>query len=106
MTINQIMASIMGKTCCAKNETFGDASPFQESSLEKPQDKIHALCKELEECGYNYNGTETMMCGWNGKKLRAEIFFGPVYYHRLTHMVSDKIFSRASTCTRSRKYFI
>ncbi len=53
--------------------------------------------KELEECGYNYNGTETMMCGWNGKKLRAEIFFGPVYYHRLTHMVSDKIFSRAST---------
>ncbi len=97
MTINQIMASIMGKTCCAKNETFGDASPFQESSLEKPQDKIHALCKELEECGYNYNGTETMMCGWNGKKLRAEIFFGPVYYHRLTHMVSDKIFSRAST---------
>ncbi len=28
MTINQIMASIMGKTCCAKNETFGDASPF------------------------------------------------------------------------------
>ncbi len=33
----------------------------------------------------------------NGKKLRAEIFFGPVYYHRLTHMVADKIFSRAST---------
>ncbi len=47
MTINQIMASIMGKTCCAKNETFGDASPFQESSLEKPQDKIHALCNRI-----------------------------------------------------------
>ncbi len=55
-----------------KNETFGDASPFQESSLEKPQDKIHALCKELEECGYNYNGTETMMCGWNGKNLEQK----------------------------------
>ncbi len=28
-------------------------------------------CKELEECGYNYNGTETMMCG-GMVKLRAE----------------------------------
>jgi DNA-directed RNA polymerase II subunit RPB2 len=102
MTINQIMASVLGKVCCAKNETFGDASPFKEvtddeGSVPKIKDKIHKICKELEECGYDYNGTETMMCGWTGEKLRAEIFFGPVYYHRLTHMVSDKIFSRAST---------
>lgn len=102
MTINQIMASVLGKVCCAKNETFGDASPFKEvtddgSEAPKIKDKIHKICKELEECGYDYNGTETMMCGWTGEKLRAEIFFGPVYYHRLTHMVSDKIFSRAST---------
>jgi DNA-directed RNA polymerase II subunit RPB2 len=96
MTINQIMASIMGKVCCAKNEVFGDASPFREDKCDV-KDKIHSLCKELEECGYNYNGTETMMNGFTGERLRAEIFFGPVYYHRLTHMVSDKIFSRAST---------
>jgi Iridoviridae putative DNA-directed RNA polymerase II subunit RPB2 len=128
MTINQIMASVLGKICCAKNEIFGDASPFKEDDennedsysedgnrsdrggdggsdgeggeggvRHQVKDKIHNLCKELEQCGYNYNGTETMMCGWTGEKLRAEIFFGPVYYHRLTHMVSDKIFSRAST---------
>lgn len=91
MTINQIMASILGKICCEKNEIFGDASPFKEKTFNS-KDKIAELCNELKTLGYNYNGTETMMCGWTGEVLRAEIFFGPVYYHRLIHMVSDKIF--------------
>ncbi len=68
MTINQIMASIMGKTCCAKNENIWRCFSFSRITLEKTTSKIHALCKELEECCYNYNGTETMMCVWNGKK--------------------------------------
>ncbi len=40
MTINQIMASIMGKTCCAKNETFGDASPFKNHLLKNHKIKF------------------------------------------------------------------
>ncbi|CCV02567.1 DNA-directed RNA polymerase II subunit RPB2 [Armadillidium vulgare iridescent virus] len=78
-------------------------------------DKIKILFEELGKCGFSPNGTCVMMNGMTGKKLTtrvekidqsgkkyieeedSKIFMGPIYYHRLTHMVSDKIFSRPST---------
>ena len=38
---------------------------------------------------------EVMYNGHTGKKLMAQIFFGPTYYQRLRHMVDDKIHARA-----------
>ena len=36
-----------------------------------------------------------MYNGHTGRKLNAQVFFGPTYYQRLKHMVDDKIHSRA-----------
>jgi DNA-directed RNA polymerase II subunit RPB2 len=103
MTINQLMSSIHGLLCCAKGIDFGDASPFQESfsfagtEMSEKESKISFLRKELVKCGLSNNGTVKMMNGMTGEKIKANIFMGPVYYHRLTHIVSDKIFARPNT---------
>ena len=36
-----------------------------------------------------------MYNGHTGRKLNAQVFFGPTYYQRLKHMVDDKIHSRS-----------
>lgn len=33
--------------------------------------------------------------GFTGRKMQAQVFFGPTYYQRLKHMVDDKIHARA-----------
>lgn len=87
MTINQIMACVKGKSCCLKG-TYGDATPFK-------GDNLRNICEELKMEGYNFNGTETMYSGTTGVKLKCDIFIGPTYYHRLSHIVSDKIYARS-----------
>ncbi|KAI5191289.1 DNA-directed RNA polymerase III subunit RPC2 [Nematocida sp. AWRm77] len=55
----------------------------------------HTIAKELEALGYSKSGKETLICGTTGRRVEADIFFGPVFYQRLKHMVSDKIHARA-----------
>ncbi|GHV49401.1 DNA-directed RNA polymerase subunit B [Spirochaetia bacterium] len=88
MTINQIMACIKGKINCVKCEPYSDATPFN-------NEKLETLCKELQDNGCHYDGTELMYNGMTGEKLTFRIFLGPTYYHRLTHMVCNKIHARA-----------
>lgn len=103
MTINQIMACVLGKICCSVANEKADATPFQENFNplnlknipESGDDKIKFLCETLEQCGYHYDGTEIMYSGFSGEKLKYRIFFGPTYYHRLTHMVSEKMHARS-----------
>jgi len=109
MTINQLMASIHGLLCCEKGLLSGDASPFQENFYNNPivsqkttdsfekDSKLSILRNELLKCGLSSDGTKQMYNGMTGEKLVANIFIGPVYYHRLTHIVSDKIFARPNT---------
>ena len=90
MTINQLMECILGKTCALTGK-FGDATPFTSSSTNVSE----KLCDNLEKCGYDRHGLETMFNPYTGKQIEAKIFIGPTYYQRLKHMVSDKIHSRA-----------
>lgn len=46
--------------------------------------------EQLRRAGYNYYGNEPMYSGITGVELKADIYFGVVYYQRLRHMVSDK----------------
>jgi hypothetical protein len=50
----------------------------------------------LKELGYNEYGTEEMYCGMTGRKMKAQVFIGPVYYLRLKHMVKDKLHGRST----------
>lgn len=45
--------------------------------------------------GFSYSGKDCMTSGITGESLPAYIFFGPIYYQKLKHMVQDKMHSRS-----------
>jgi DNA-directed RNA polymerase I subunit RPA2 len=64
-----------------------DATPFRFTESETAVDYFGRL---LAASGFNRHGTERMYSGVDGREMKADIFFGVVYYQRLRHMVSDK----------------
>ncbi|XP_035230876.1 DNA-directed RNA polymerase III subunit RPC2-like, partial [Stegodyphus dumicola] len=58
-------------------------------------DKVQDISEDLIKCGFNYLGKDCMTSGITGEPLQSYIFFGPVYYQKLKHMVVDKIHARA-----------
>lgn len=53
------------------------------------------MSKILVENGFSYSGKDFVTSGITGEPLQAYIFFGPVYYQKLKHMVIDKMHARA-----------
>ena len=97
MTINQLMESVLGKTCTIDGKC-GDATPFTSSSTgdEKKGTTIaEQLCDKLGLKGYQRCGNEMLYNGMTGEKM-GMFFIGPVYYQRLKHLVSDKIHARST----------
>ena len=88
MTIGQLMECILGKASAILGG-YSDCTPFNKV----PYDKI---CDILEANGMNYTGDEILYSGITGQQMDVKLFFGPTYYQRLKHMVSDKMHSRAS----------
>jgi len=88
MTIAQLMECIMGKACSFMG-TFGDATPFNECTVED-------IATMLEKFGMERYGNEIMYHGRTGNQIKTEVFIGPTFYQRLKHMVTDKMFSRGS----------
>lgn len=89
MTINQLMESVLGKSCALEG-TFGDATPFTSSSVGVAND----LCDRLGMHNFEKTGTEPLYNGMTGEFM-GDVFMGPVYYQRLKHLVSEKIHARA-----------
>jgi DNA-directed RNA polymerase II subunit RPB2 len=88
MTIAQLMECIMGKACSFLG-TFGDATPFNECTVED-------IASTLEKFGMERYGNEVLYHGRTGNQIKTEVFIGPTFYQRLKHMVTDKMFSRGS----------
>jgi len=63
-------------------------------------DKAEDMGRLLVEYGYNYYGKDYVTSGVTGEPLTAYVFFGPVYYQRLKHMVMDKMHARARYAPR------
>lgn len=82
-----MMIETMAGKCGAIHGSVHDATPFKFS---EKNTAIDYFGKILERSGYNYYGTEKMYSGIDGREMKADIFFGIVYYQRLRHMVSDK----------------
>ncbi|XP_056425888.1 DNA-directed RNA polymerase III subunit RPC2 [Hyla sarda] len=57
--------------------------------------KVKDVCEDLIRYGYNYLGKDYVTSGITGEPLEAYIYFGPVYYQKLKHMVLDKMHARA-----------
>jgi DNA-directed RNA polymerase beta subunit len=90
MTINQLIESVMGKSCAIDGK-YGDATPFTEESKNVTEN----ACKLLGMNGYESTGKEVLMNGMTGEPM-GMFFIGPVYYQRLKHLVSDKMHARAT----------
>lgn len=87
-TIGQLIELVMGKTGSLNGYQI-DGTPF---SRMNPND----IGDILEKCGFQRNGLEVLYDGKTGEQIESAIFIGPNYYHRLKHMVQDKIHSRSS----------
>ncbi|KNC81242.1 hypothetical protein SARC_06417 [Sphaeroforma arctica JP610] len=56
---------------------------------------VEEAIEELKAVGYSHEGTRIMFDGTTGLKMETPIFIAPAFYHRLKHLVADKIYSRS-----------
>lgn len=57
--------------------------------------KVEDMSRILIENGYSYGGKDFLTSGITGEPLEAYVYFGPIYYQRLKHMVIDKMHARS-----------
>ena len=89
MTIAHLLECILCKSAVSQGCTV-DGTPFNDFNYEE-------FINTLEtKFGLEKYGNEILYNGFNGRQIETEIFFGPTYYMRLKHMVSDKINYRSS----------
>ncbi|KAF2274299.1 beta and beta-prime subunits of DNA dependent RNA-polymerase [Westerdykella ornata] len=57
--------------------------------------KVEDMADLLLQHGFSYSGKDYMTSGITGEALQFYVFFGPIYYQKLKHMVQDKMHSRS-----------
>ncbi|EGW34142.1 DNA-directed RNA polymerase [Spathaspora passalidarum NRRL Y-27907] len=87
MTVGKMIELISGKAGVL-NGTLEYGTCFGGSKLED-------MSKILVDKGFSYSGKDMLYSGITGECLQAYIFFGPIYYQKLKHMVLDKMHARA-----------
>ncbi|KAF6777007.1 hypothetical protein AHF37_04563 [Paragonimus kellicotti] len=83
MTVGKLL-ELLGSKAGAIEGRIRDGSAFSGDSAE-------TLSRILIDHGHHYLGKEILHSGVTGAPLEAYIYFGPVYYQRLKHMVMDKV---------------
>ena len=87
MTVGKMLELLSGKAGVLAGEMqYGTA--FGGSKVEDMSDI-------LVKNGFSYSGKDFVTSGITGESLPAYVFFGPIYYQKLKHMVQDKMHSRA-----------
>lgn len=87
MTVGKMIELLAGKAGVLKGELqygtcFGGS-------------KVEDMSRILIENGFSYSGKDFVTSGITGEPLQAYIFFGPVFYQKLKHMVMDKMHARS-----------
>ncbi|KAI9759399.1 MAG: DNA-directed RNA polymerase III core subunit ret1 [Chaenotheca gracillima] len=87
MTVGKMLELVAGKAGVLAGELqYGTA--FGGSRVEDMGDILLSH-------GFSYSGKDFLTSGITGEALPAYVFFGPIYYQKLKHMVQDKMHSRA-----------
>jgi DNA-directed RNA polymerase III subunit RPC2 len=87
MTVGKMLELVSGKAGVL-NGTLEYGTAFGGS-------KVEAMGELLIKNGFSYSGKDPLTSGITGESLPAYIFFGPIYYQKLKHMVQDKMHSRS-----------
>ncbi|OWP03891.1 DNA-directed rna polymerase III subunit [Marssonina coronariae] len=87
MTVGKMLELLSGKAGVL-NGTLEYGTAFGGSKV----DDMGAI---LIKNGFSYSGKDFVTSGITGESLPAYIFFGPIYYQKLKHMVQDKMHSRS-----------
>lgn len=87
MTVGKLIELLAGKAGVLEGK-FHYGTAFGGS-------KVEDVSEELIKNGFNYLGKDCLTSGITGEPLTAYIYFGPVYYQKLKHMVLDKVHARA-----------
>ncbi len=87
MTAGHILDMLGGKAGAINGEVM-DGTAFSGD----PEEKFEKI---LKEAGYDMFGEEELYDPITGKKMKAKIFVGVIYYQRLHHLVSNKMHSRS-----------
>lgn len=88
MTVGKMLELVSGKAGVTRG-TFEYGTAFGGS-------KVEEMGQVLIEKGYSYSGKDYLTCGITGEPMPAYVFFGPIYYQSLKHMVADKMHSRST----------
>ncbi len=86
LTFGHLLEELAGKSAAMTGKIV-DGTAF----TGKGSDRVEEYGKILESFGFNKMGNETFYDGITGKRFKATIFNGLVYYNRLYHMVSNKL---------------
>lgn len=87
MTVGKMMELIAGKAGVIGG-TFESGTAFGGSSIED-------MGNVLISHGFSYSGKDFLTSGITGEPLPAYVFFGPIFYQKLKHMVQDKMHARS-----------
>ena len=83
MTAGHLIEMLGGKAACMAGR-FIDGTTFTGEKYKTFEEMLRAY-------GLKPNGTEVLYDGRTGKRIKAKIFVGVVYFQRLHHMVSKKL---------------
>ena len=87
MTVGKLIELLAGKAGVVEGK-FHYGTAFS-------GDKVEDVSADLIRHGFNYAGKDYLTSGITGEPLTAYIFFGPVFYQKLKHMVLDKMHARS-----------
>lgn len=87
MTVGKLKELVAGKSAVIAG-TLHDGTVFGGTTIQE-------IDEIMLRYGFNCNGKELMTSGITGEPMTAYIYFGPIYYQKLKHMVLDKIHGRS-----------
>lgn len=88
MTVGKMLELVSGKA--------GVVAGKQEYGTCFGGSKVEDMGATLVKYGFSYSGKDFVTSGITGESLPAYVFFGPIYYQKLKHMVADKMHARST----------